>query len=214
MTAKMSTETGLEVSEEESTYLSKQLFYEVTDSPEFFNRSDLTSLRGEESMKSFEEIISKDNLNYMTSTFKRATGDETIFIEFKRKRFVYNGAASLLVTLTDVTNTLKFNEACKKIELLHELQASVSHDMKVPLKTITKSVNILLQKKMVAGSAIQLLKPVLTSSRMLFFQVNELLDQSLIRKSQFTLHNTNFVLATAIKEIVDIEMYNAVHRKN
>lgn len=136
-------------------------------------------------MKTFEEIISLENLNYRTSAFRRGTGNEARFVEFKLKKFVYNGADSSLVTLTDVTNNLKLNKVRKKIELLNWLQASVSHDMKVPLKTITNSVDILLRKKLVVGSAVQLLKPVLTSSRMLFFQVNELLDQSLISKSQF-----------------------------
>lgn len=57
--------------------------------------------------------------------------------------------------------------------------------MKAPLAAIKNTVNRLLMKKMVTDPvAISLLKPVVTSSRMLFFQVNELLDQSLIRANR------------------------------
>ena len=57
--------------------------------------------------KSLEEIISDGTLNYQTSTFSPVSSldcHDHVFVEFKRKEFVYNGLDSDLVTITNVTD--------------------------------------------------------------------------------------------------------------
>jgi len=59
-----------------------------------------------------------------------------------------------------------------------------------------------------------MLKPVHTCSKMLFLQVNDLLDRSLIRNQSFRVHSADFDIKKAIVEIIDIEENNAGLRKN
>ena len=49
---------------------------------------------------------------------------------------------------------------------------------------------------------------------MLLFQVNDLLDQSLIRASQFQPNRQDLVLRNAIEEIIEVEKDNADNRMN
>jgi signal transduction histidine kinase len=59
-----------------------------------------------------------------------------------------------------------------------------------------------------------MLKVVQTSSKMLFLQVNDLLDRALIRKQHFRVNITEFNLSKAINEVIQIELANAELRKN
>ena len=59
-----------------------------------------------------------------------------------------------------------------------------------------------------------MLKVVQTSSKMLFLQVNDLLDRSLIRKKLFRVNTGDFLLTQAFAEVIQIEEANAELREN
>ena len=92
------------------------------------------------------------------------------FVVFRQKQIVYDGQESILLTMTDVTTTLKYNKSERDLELLNSLQASVSHDMKAPISVISLTLGLVIQKKIVTDPAVvRLLKPVLSASKVLFF---------------------------------------------
>ena len=66
--------------------------------------------------------------------------DDNVYVEFKKKKLVYQGKKSHLIMMSDVTSSLKFIRVRQRIDLLNSLQASVTHDMKAPLNAIAETV--------------------------------------------------------------------------
>jgi len=157
--------------------LKDKIFVEFHNNDDQFPQDDYK----EEKIGLDDILDSSNNYKYKTNLFclqdpKRDILNPHIFV-IKRKDLVYKGKDSCLITINDVTTQMKFQDAQRKIEVLNSLQASVSHDMKAPLNAITKSMSMVLKKKMVVNEeAEKLLRVVMTSSRLLQFQINDLLD--------------------------------------
>jgi K+-sensing histidine kinase KdpD len=83
--------------------------------------------------------------------------------------------------MTDAKATSNYQRTQLQIKLLQQQQAGISHDMKAPLGAVNSSAHILQKMGIVKEpEANKLLKLIMNCSKLLLFQVNDLVDQSLI----------------------------------
>ena len=112
---------------------------------------------------SLRQIIEDEALNYRPTVYKRSVKmpeqiyneddeaeDDNVYVEFKKKKLIYHGKKSHLITMTDITASLKYSKVRERVDLLNSLQASVSHDMKAPLDAIAKTmIKVIKQRKII-----------------------------------------------------------------
>ena len=78
------------------------------------------------------QIIEDDTLNYRSIIYKRSTtrtqllpenseDDNAFYVEFKKKKLTYRGKKSHLITMTDVTASMKYTKVRDRIDLLNSL---------------------------------------------------------------------------------------------
>ena len=104
-----------------NSLLHKQMFQEIQSKPERSQYGNSPSSDPEE-LRSLSQIIVDERLNYRSSIFHRKVVEQDpLFIEVKKKRFNYKGIESYLVSMTDVTNHIKYIEAQHNIDLLNSL---------------------------------------------------------------------------------------------
>ena len=80
---------------------------------------------------SMRQLIQDEKLNYRPIIYRRSRGnftqdsdddaDDTFYIEFKKKKLLYRGKKSHLITMTDVTASLKYTKVRQRVELLDSL---------------------------------------------------------------------------------------------
>ena len=86
--------------------------------------------------------------------------------------------------------------------------------MKAPLRAISQTVEMVLSQKYNPLEVRALLLPVVTSAKMLTWQVNSLLDRTMIKNHKFTSNLSLFDLREALNEVVDIVRIQADLFKN
>jgi K+-sensing histidine kinase KdpD len=72
-----------------------------------------------------------------------------------------------MLLMKDVTESMLLNSVRESNEMLRTLQASMSHDMRAPLQSITTAVDLVLQSGRIPEDILLLLSPVNNSSKML-----------------------------------------------
>jgi light-regulated signal transduction histidine kinase (bacteriophytochrome) len=101
-------------------------------------------------------------------------------ITFKLKNILFNGELCEMLIMTDETLTLNYLETKKNIEVMNQLQSSVTHNMRAPLKCITSITEMMINDNSTSN---ELLKTIKSANVLLTCQVDSFLDQSLIRNN-------------------------------
>jgi hypothetical protein len=105
---------------------------------EEINRESTGTLDKNEESKfvSVRQIIEDEALNYRPTVYKRSVNKMTrevcdndeeddpnniFYVEFKKKKLVYRGKKSHLITMTDITASLKYSKVRERMDLLNSL---------------------------------------------------------------------------------------------
>ena len=81
-----------------------------------------------------------------------------------------------MLIMTDLTQTIALDRLQKDNEMMVQLQAYVSHDMRAPLKAIDICVELVLRTMNLTREQVKLMQPIRFSSALLSCLVNNLLD--------------------------------------
>jgi K+-sensing histidine kinase KdpD len=81
-----------------------------------------------------------------------------------------------MLIMNDLTQTIAMNKLQEDNEVMHKMQAYVSHDMRAPLEAIMRCVELILRGFNLTCDQIKLIDPIRFSAQLLTCQVNNLLD--------------------------------------
>jgi K+-sensing histidine kinase KdpD len=81
-----------------------------------------------------------------------------------------------MLIMSDLTQTIAINKLQEDNEVMHKMQAYVSHDMRAPLTAIMMCVELILRGFNLTRDQIKLIDPIRFSAQLLTCQVNNLLD--------------------------------------
>jgi signal transduction histidine kinase len=80
---------------------------------------------------------------------------------------MFNNESCLMVVMKDVTESMSLNSLKIINEMMRILQASVSHDMRAPLQSISNAIDLALSSGRIPSDIADLLKPIGFSSKFL-----------------------------------------------
>jgi K+-sensing histidine kinase KdpD len=81
-----------------------------------------------------------------------------------------------MLIMTDLTQTMALERLQKDNDMMIQLQAYVTHDMRAPLKAIDVCVELVLRTLSLTREQTKLIEPIRFSSALLGCLVNNLLD--------------------------------------
>lgn len=130
--------------------------------------------------------------------------EKDVYLTFKLKKLRFDGEICEMLVMSNVTQSMKFERLCKDHEMLHILQASVSHNMRTPLNAITVCADMLLDIADLPPQCVSLLHPIRYASKILTCHVNDLLDFNLILKGEFKPTISRVITKDTVYSVVQI----------
>jgi len=145
----------------------------------------------------------------------RAEGlkNDVFIVQASVRKLVFNDKECCIVILKNLTSAFRFRKASDQKENMEMLTTTVSHEMRLPLKSVITMCRILLSWTS-EEKFIELIKSIMSANKILLCRVNDLLDLSTLDRGTFSKNEKVFDLLESITEVISINEQQALFKEN
>lgn len=134
---------------------------------------------------------------------KELAGVDTIYLDIDIGIILWKNEKAVLVLLNDVTSKMKIQQINQINEYKDNILASVSHDLRTPLNSMMGFLEIMAEE-IKAKRILKYIGAIQSSSKLLLFLVNSIIDYSLMMNKKLILKVENFYVHEILNEILKI----------
>eukprot|EP00347_Sterkiella_histriomuscorum_P024327 403331514 len=167
-----------------------------------FQIDDQLRVLDQESQNFLDQLETQQN----ASRREEGSGDpihSQQLITIKESKILFQNTTLRMIMIKSLTPMMKYEKLKLENHFYEMLTATVSHDMRTPLNAMCGLISNI-ESFIVGDSGQRLLKIVKSSSKILLFLVNDLLDFTQIRNNKFRKNEKPCNIKETIKEAIDI----------
>jgi len=138
---------------------------------------------------------------------------DVFIVQASVRKLVFNDRECCILILKNLTSAFQFKKASKQKENMEMLTTTVSHEMRLPLESVIAMCRILLSWT-TEEKFVELIKSIMSASKIILCRVNDLLDLSTLDRGTFSKNEKVFDLLQSIREVVSINDQQALFKEN
>lgn len=126
----------------------------------------------------------------------------------RRHKIRYHGKKCILLSLRDVSSSMRLDQETHNNKMLKMLQSAVSRDLMTPLSCIAIFVDLCMNRTDIAPKEkLNILKQIKAQARFVQFKMHDLLDLTLLDNGQISKKNDHFIVHNVLNEVIQLVLF-------
>ena len=126
----------------------------------------------------------------------------------RRHKIRYHGKKCILLSLRDVSSSMRLDQETHNNKMLKMLQSAVSRDLMTPLSCIAIFVDLCMNRTDIPPKEkLNILKQIKAQARFVQFKMHDLLDLTLLDNGQISKKNDHFIVHNVLNEVIQLVLF-------